>query len=375
MRARLPHSRLLPAALYLLGAAPAALAAQEAASPAEPSDELIRAAWERLAPEERRDVVERFRQEVRWSETFQNRLLAFVLAGQERDPGLWQSQSPAPYFDPALHAPAQPIPRKELAAGDPRVVKQRQTFFFRVPERELESAWVYDYAARELSRVADVDEAGRTFRNGLRGFPPDLDLAEALVELRLDDGAQRAALSAFGHAYTDRDGRVYTGLTLYDAWASGGAMEMPDVDCLGIVHVVLDDWSTWRSVVPERQHDALYERIGELFQDARRHRGLRNALARCYLAGEVVLRDGYAVHLERFHALWDSVSSSPEELAAKLPDAKGWSAFLAGWDERCKAEPELLEQGRRRRATLVRDAGAVRRTLLGILRDSGALER
>ena len=136
----------------------------------------------------------------------------------------------------ATHAPAQPIPRKSLAADSRRVKKKREEFFFRVPDRKLDSAWVYDYAARELRRTQELDDPDRIFRNGLAGFPPDLDLAEALVEMALDDGAEQDKARAFGHAYTDRTGNVFTGLTLYDAWASGSNMEMPDIDNLGILH-------------------------------------------------------------------------------------------------------------------------------------------
>ena len=45
---------------------------------------------------------------------------------------------------------------------------------------------------------------------------------------------ERSALAAFGPAYTDRNGNVYPGVTLYDAWASGPEIEMPDVDVLGV---------------------------------------------------------------------------------------------------------------------------------------------
>ena len=69
-------------------------------------------------------------------------------------------------------------------------------------------------------------------------------------------------------------------------------------------------------------------RVGELFQELHRHRGLRHALARCYAAGDPVLRDGYAGHLDRFHALWDQASSRPSELAPKLPEPDKWEDFL-----------------------------------------------
>ncbi|MAF65603.1 MAG: hypothetical protein CMJ84_08085 [Planctomycetes bacterium] len=341
---------------------------------ADPGDTRLEAAWRSLEAAVRAEVIERFRQEVAWNETFQNALLRFVLDGQERDPGLWPPREPAPFFDPSTHAPRQPTPRRPLKADSERVRKQVERFFFRVPPRRLRSAWSYSYATRGLIREADVNDPERHFTNGLRGFPPDLDLAEALVERALDDGSQREVLTAFGHAYTDRLGALFPGLTLYDAWASGGEMEMPDVDCLGIVHTVLDDWTSWKAPVPASRHEKLYDTIGALFSDARRHRGLRHALARSYLCGATVLRDGYQPSLAAFHALWEDTSSTPATLAERLPPAEDWEEFLADWAKRVSDEPERLAAGRRRQAALSEDGQAVRRTLVRILRETGALD-
>ena len=137
----------------------------------------------------------------------------------------------------------------------------------------------YDYATREVRHTRDVKDPERIFKNGLAGCAPDLDLCAALVERMLDDGSQQKTLAAFAHAYTDRDGRVYPGVTLYDAWSSGVEIEMPDVDTLGIVHTLLDDWKTWKAPVDASQHDKLYAKIGELYRALHRLQGLRHALA------------------------------------------------------------------------------------------------
>jgi hypothetical protein len=253
------------------------------------------------------------------------------------------------------------------------VKKLRERFFARVPEPELDGIWVYDYGARELRRHGAPDELERIFENALAGFAPELDLATALVELQLDDGAQQKALAAFDHAYADRDGKVFAGISLYDAHCSGIEIEMPDVDTLGIVHDVLGDWKTWKA--PVREQDSLYARIGELFQDARRHRGLRHALAQTYLVGAPSLRDGYGANLDALHALWESAASMPAELLPRLPDAKGWEAFLDGWLARCDAEPELLRAGVRRRAVLESDAAAVRAALARVMQAATASDK
>ena len=146
-------------------------------------------------------------------------------------------------------------------------------------------AWAYDWGSGTILRRARGDTPERAFELALRGLPPETDLVQALVERALDDGSLRSTHAAFGRAYTDRTGLVYPGITLYDAWKSGAEIEMPDVDCLGIVNTVLDDWTTWTSIVPGNRQAALYARIAELFQPAHRparaaRRGGRDLRAR-----------------------------------------------------------------------------------------------
>ncbi len=339
--------------------------------PQGPTDEEVLSAWEELEPGVQEEIVEWFRSEVVWLRTFQNRLIRFVLEGQERDVGTWPPAEPAPFYDPETHAPAQPIPRKSLAADSRRVKKKREEFFFRVPDRKLDSAWVYDYAARELRRTQELDDPDRIFRNGLAGFPPDLDLAEALVEMALDDGAEQDKARAFGHAYTDRTGNVFTGLTLYDAWASGSNMEMPDIDNLGILHDLEDEWRRYVAPVPGSKQRPLYDEVGALFQELHHHRGLRHAMAMTFLTGYPALRDGYGANLERLHALWDQQESTPAKLLEELPKTKDWERFLERWVAKHDRSEELQAAGITRRDTLQNDGLWVRKTLVDIMIQAG----
>lgn len=349
-----------------------------AAGPAAPDPRLAedpraRAAWSTLTSAEQRDAVDYFALEASHLETFQMSLVRFVLGTQDKNPMMWPEAQPAPVFDEKEHAPAQPIQRHELDANSESVRHLVKTVFAGVPARALHSAWTYDYGARELRRSADVKDPARIFRNGLAGFPPDLDLCEALVERALDDGSQQKILQAFGHAYTDRAGGVFPGVTLYDTWASGAEVEMPDVDTLGIVHTVLGDWKTWRA--PVTQQESLYGKLGELYLAGHRHRGLREALARTYLVGAAVLRDQYQPILDNFHALWDAHHSAPEELLPKLPPPDKLADFFAGWAKECHAKGELYQAGIHRRQTLEQDSAAVRSLMLRVLQEFEGFDR
>ncbi len=233
----------------------------------------------------------------------------------------------------------------------------------------------FDYALRALRRLPHEEDPRRVFENALVGLPPGWDLAEAWIEMQLDDGSQQKAAEAFGHAYTDRQGGVYPGVTLYDAHASRTSIEMPDVDALGLVHTLSGDWTTWKAMVPAEQQQPLYARVAELFAPLFRHRSLRENLARTFVCGTTELRDGYQANLDNFHALWESCSSDPARLRERLPQPDAWRDFLSQWGDRVAAERELMQKATERRATLDRDLPRVRATLLRVLGEVGAFAR
>ena len=285
-----------------------------------------------------------------------------------------QAPEHPPAYDAAVHAPAQPIARTFLSPSSPTAERWSREVHAASPERALRSAWAYDYARRTVVRTAPRDDPERVFENGLAGFAPDVDLVEALVERALDDGSQQLVLTAFGHAYATREGKAFVDVTLYDAWGSGLEIETPDVECLGIVHDVLGDWKTWVAPIPASEHDALYDRIAELFAVARRHRGLRNALARAYVSGDAKLADGYQTNLNRFHALWERAGSDPAALEPTLPAVGDWKEWLATQSRAIDRDRDLRRRATERRSTLAADAAKVRATLVGVMRQYGALD-
>jgi len=339
------------------------------------ADERARRAFAALDPKEQLDLLEWFTVECEKLGAFQVTLIQYVIDGAEREASTWPDLEAPAWYDPAVHAPDLPIPRKPLAPDEPEIVAVRNEILDAVGSRRLDSGWMVDYARRSLVRLPRQGDPVRVFENALLGMAPDWDLAEALVELALDDGSLQKNFEAFGHAYTDRWGGVYPGITLYDAHASRLQIEMPDVDSLGLVHDLLGDWETWKSPVAAEQQEALYARIAELFRAVHCHRGLRTNLARTYLCGNAELRDNYANNLDNFHTLWESVASEPATLRAKLPDEAGWADFLQGWHDSLVADPQPYLKGTTRHATLDRDAQRVRATLLRLLGEYGAIAR
>lgn len=337
------------------------------------ADGRARRAFLALPEKEQRDLLDWFTVECEKLRSFQNTLIRYVLDAETCPPReSWPALAPAPIYDPRVHSPGQPIPRRPLAANAPDAIAVRNLLLSAPGTRRLDSGWMVDYAARGLVRLPHENDPVRVFENALLGMAPDWDRAEAMVELALDSGVLRREFTAFAHAYTDRWGGVYPGVTLYDAYASLQTVEMPDVDTLGILHELFDDWTSYTAPVPGEKHEELYARIGVVTKSLIRHRGLRTNLARTYLCGTAELRDGYAHNLDNFHALWESAGSDAATLAPQLPDDAGWRDYLQAWADRCAAEPELLMKGTLRHAQLEREQLAVRATMLRLLGEYGA---
>lgn len=339
------------------------------------ADERARRAFLALSPKEQRELLDFLALECKNLGGFQLSLIQWVEASLPENPRLTPLIAPLAWYECKEHAPAQIIARTPLDPSANEVQAVSNAIHGALGSRRADSGWSYDYAARALRRLPHEDDPRRVFENALLGLPPGWDLAEAWVESQLDDGSQQKAALAFGHAYTDRQGGVYPGVTLYDAHASRTSIEMPDVDCLGVLHDLTGDWETFKAMVPAHQQQPLYERIAGLFAPLFRHRSLRENLARTFVCGTTELRDGYQANLDNFHALWESVASDPARMKEKLPSPDGWRDFLVSWGDKVAGERELIQKATERRATLDRDLPRVRATLLRVLGEVGAFAR
>jgi hypothetical protein len=321
------------------------------------TDAELEAQWQRLAPEQRRAAMSAFTSALAGLETQQLRTLRTWLA---RAPAEIATASERPFFDPKVHAPAQPIARKRLPSADARV--KRLLKELRADAQGPVLAYDYDWSSARVVRVGTPDEPEAVFQNALLGLPPGADLLRALVLATLDLPAERKLQAAFAHAYTDREGNVFP-VALYDMWATGQTIEMPDVDTLGILHDVKNEWTRWVAPVPGSEHDKLYRVLGELFAECRRSRELRLTLAELHLSAGASPRKGYESLAANLHALWAAHEADPAKLAATLPGGKDSDAFLRTLVERCQREYRYYAAGRRRAAELRRDGFALRQAL------------
>ncbi len=336
------------------------------------TDEQLSAAWNALSETDKARAAEWFSAEARQLPCFQNTLIAFLKGRLDKDPYDWPKETPGTCFDPQTHAPAQPIAR---VPQDPDSAEYKSTWKSLLgwkPERRLSSAWQYNYATQTVENSGDPKDPERVFKNGLSGFPPDLDLAEAICQSLLDDGSLVEIHQAFAHTYAVRSGHSFPGISLFDAWSSGRKIEMPDVECLGLLHTLENDWKSF--VAPVRKQEALYKRIEKLYVPVQRQRALQEALARCYLIGTPVLDAGYGGTEDFLSDLWEQSASTPSKVKSELPDSKGWKKWMEKGQKKLRSKKKRRVAAQNRRAYLAQGEWNVRSIWVRVLQGMGTLK-
>jgi hypothetical protein len=318
--------------------------------------------WKEYESDERAATIELFQEKLAQLDTSQLALVRELVSEEYVDVATIEERQRGIQYDPKKHAPQQPILRNWLDADDPRVGAVYEQFYGQRDPSALIAAYVYDWPTRKIVRTRAPDDIEAVFANAANGYPPGLDLALAVVERELDDGDLDRIQSAFGHVYTDLDGFVYPQTTLYDAWASGFEIAMPDVDALGVIHDLFDDWNTWQAPIPGREHEHLYATIGGEYRKIRRYRTLREALARLLLIGDPA-SSLYLPARTNLHAVWARSGSKVAKLKRQLPDQAEQEEWIAEWVANCKEDEKLWQAGQHRHTRLRADSEEVAKAL------------
>ena len=246
---------------------------------------LLLAEFEKLPSAGQASLLQEVEAAVRSLDLPLGRLVEKIVGRQEAPKEPLETWTGPLWYDPKIYAPALPIPRKLLAEDDPKTAPTRQKFWNnRVPD-ELGSSLRYSFGTNRILQLWRKTPPATTLRNYLAGYPPGADLAREIVLKLLDDDPKvDAEADYFEHAYSDREGNVYPGITLFDVWNSGHEMEMPDVDAIPFARHILKD-ASYRSPIPAGpKRTALYRKIGEHFASFRRYVQLRQAAASYFLA-------------------------------------------------------------------------------------------
>lgn len=253
---------------------------------------------------------------------------------------------PAPYHAVAEFAPGAAA-RNLVAADTPahRAATASMAPFRLLPELHAEVA--YDWRRGTVALAGTPPDAERRFANLAAGLPPGADHAVARILAILDtDPEQRALAEFFEHLYADRDGHVFAGVSLYDAWSSGRKLEMPDADAVAFARKVLHTASLVAPLPEDRRRERIYRKVADAFASHREYRTLRSCLAATFVAAEPTVDPAYAPLLRRCHWLWAAVDHDPQRLAERLATHPDRASVLDEVDAALRADPAAAEPAR-----------------------------
>lgn len=280
----------------------------------------------------------------------------------------YPARSPERWFDPREFAPAA-APRTLVApsaAGHRRLTAGMQPFVL-LPD--LACSVGYDW--QQGAAVRGDAELGPDQRlaNLAHGYAPGADQALAQVLAAIDqDPTQRRLADYFEHRYADRDGAVFAGVSLYDAWRSGRKLEMPDTDAIAYARLLLGTQAYTSPIPADRRRQRLYEKMAAGFAAHHEHRTLCQALAATFLAAEPALDPSWQALVDRCHWLWQTHGRDPAAVAQHLRRAADRSALLQEVDA---AMARDFDPVRRHRNALAELAAFLRQCLDQELRAAG----
>lgn len=309
---------------------------------AERSAEGLVGRFERL-PEERREVVLRC---IEKRLARENGDVLQRIQSRQRGASAYPLQPAPTWFQPAEFAPVA-APRRlvdRATQAHERATRGMAPLRF-LPD--LHAEIVYDWGLGKAVRTGAVPTALQRFANVAHGYVPSSDHAVAQVLEALDtDPAQRALGDYFAHLYADRDGAVFAGTTLFDAWQSGTVVEMPDTDAIGFARRILGTRSFVAPIPADRRRERLYRKVQEAFAEHREYRTLRLALAAAFVAADPKIDPVYAPLVRRAHWLWVACDHDPKALAARLAAAKDRTALLDEVDAALRTDGAAADEAR-----------------------------
>jgi hypothetical protein len=339
--------------------------AQQQGTPAPPPEakDLI-ARYTKLDAERRSNVVRNLERRVQREsdETLQR------IQAAERGKGAYPVAAQPVWFDEGIFATGAAA---RLLVDADTDIHRRMTRGMRPLEflPDLNAAVWYDWrqgiAVRRATELTDDER----FANYAHGYAPGTDHAVTQVLVALDkDPMQRRLGTYFGHLYADRNGSVFAGVSLFDAWRSGTTLEMPDTDAVAYARLVLGTQSFVAPLPANRRRDRLYDKMNEGFASHRDYRTLRLTIAAAFVAVTPRIDATYEPLVPRSHWLWQKHALDLGKVRDYVMATADRSEFLKRVDEALKVDGELVTT---RRQVLTDVATFLRELADGEIRAAG----
>lgn len=342
--------------VFLWGALAAGVVAQEQNAPTPPPEakELI-ARYTKLDAEKRSNVVRNMERRLQREsdETLQR------IQSAQQGKAAYPVASQPVWFDEGIFATGAAA--RSLVAADSethrRMTRGMHPFEF-LPD--LIAGVYYDWrqgvAVRRPTELTDDER----FANYAHGYTHGTDHAVAQVLANLDkDPLQRRLGTYFEHLYADRNGAVFAGVSLFDAWRAGATLEMPDTDVIAYAQLVLGTQSFVAPLPDNRRRNRLYEKVNEGFSSHRDYRTLRLAIAASFVAATPKIDVTYEALVPRCHWLWQKHGLDLGRVRDYVMGTADRAEFMKRVDEALKTEGDLATA----RKTVLTDVATFLRAL------------
>lgn len=221
--------------------------------------------------------------------------------------------------------------RHHLASG--KTWKRLEKRFFPKGFVDRSMLWDWDYSRDRMLSPKQPMEPREVVICLLYGWWPSDESIQALAEgsLDRDDTLDRSA-DYFQHAYRDRNGQTYQGVSIFDVWNSGRTFGISDADALAWMDRV-EEKDGPEPPLSKRERDPIYRSIEASFTAFRDYRLLRRALAARMWDpnGRIEPRlEGMADTLDQ---AWIWAAHDPEVIAGLLQEHPTRQAFFAALRE------------------------------------------
>ncbi len=265
------------------------------------------------------------------------------ISGRRKGKGAYAAPTPIRAHDPKVYAPVAPA-RTIVAAGTAEWQRARERYPTRTLLPGLTAEVAYDWPTGQPAWLGEPTAEDVRFANLVHGWMPGADHAVAQVLATLDtDPRQRLHAEWFHHACATLQGRVFEGITLYEAWYSGEQVDVPDVDAIAFARKVLKTASFVSPIPDGRRRDRLYQQVRDAAVEYRQYRTLREVAAATFVSANPPVDPTYAPLIGRCHYLWAKTGYDPEAFAKVLAEAGDRSTLLEGVDQALRDDPAAQE--------------------------------
>jgi hypothetical protein len=253
----------------------------------------------------------------------------------------WRAIHALYVYDDKKYAPKLKLKYKELSS---RLSKWKKIGRLALPEgvpKELPSLR-YDYASSSLF-TPEVNRWGSALNACLQGSWDGSKEFSPRCEGVLDHDESMAVIADyFAHTYRDRDGNIYTGIRLFDAWNAETDFGISDVEGIAFLRNILDERRI-ESPIDDRYHTKLYQRISDYFARFREYQQLRHTLAALQLDPNAKIDILYEGLRDSLNDAWIMQQFDPRRMMNYLRQHPTRPEFLEaiGEDLLCITQPQL----------------------------------